>query len=158
MIAKVVQEVLGLADVDLENASAIKKFLLTGNYSEIGGYVLAGTSITRKLAITAVSVCRRRFKTEDIVLLVLLDEDEEGEAGIVFTEKGIYQWQEDEEFVAEVRYDAIQSVDYDEENVLITTKDGKNVDLYCGDDCDEKYSRYMYNFIADIVEFFEKET
>lgn len=141
----------------LEEDCTLREFLLFNNRKEIGKCVLEAGKIVRKHEIAATSICRRKFNVEDIILLVIQDDEEEGEAGIAFTENGIYQWQEKEELVAEVMYDNIKSVDYDEESVIITTKDGKNVDLYCDDDCDEKYSRYMYNFIADIVEFLEKE-
>ena len=152
--------VLGMAKTaqekeDLENASPIRRSILSSNYGDIGECVVAGARISRQLATTAVSICRRRFKAEDLILLVLLDEEEEGEAGIAFTEIGIYYWREDEEFVAEIPYESIQAVDYDEENAIVTTADGKVIELFCGADEDEKYSRYMYNFIMDIKEALE---
>lgn len=143
--------------VDSSDYSPLKKMILGSNYGNIGKYVVANMQLSQHLGNTAVSICRRRFKTSDLVLIDVLDEEEEGEAGIAFTEKGIYCWEEDESFVAEIRYDNIAEVDYDDENVIVTTVEGKNIELFCGEDeNDEKYSRYMYNFIMDIKEAYEE--
>ena len=142
---------------NLENASPMERLILTSQHSDIGSCVLERMLISGELANAATAICRRRFKVMDIVLMVLLDKDEEGEAGIVFTETGIYHWLEDEEFVGEMPYVDIESVDYDEEQVIITDNDGRTVELFCGEDSEEEhYSRYMYNFIMDIKEGLEE--
>ncbi len=142
---------------NLENASPMERLILTSPHSDIGNCVLEGRLISRDLATAATAICRRRFKAKDIVLMVLLDENEEGESGIVFTETGIYHWLEDEEFMGEILYMDIESVDYDEENVMITDGAGRTVEIFCGEDDDEEhYSRYMYNFIMDIKEGMEE--
>lgn len=149
------KELAAQEKLDLENASPLRKFILSSDYSAIGNCVVAGSLLSKSLATTATSICRRRFKADDIILMILLDEEEEGEAGIAFTEMGIYCWEEEEEFLAEIMYDSIRDVDYDEESTIVYTMDGKEIELYCGEDTDEKYSRYLYNFIMDIKDALE---
>lgn len=143
--------------LNLENAGPVKRILLEHDFIAIGEYVLADSRISRELAVSVAAICRRRFKATDIVVLDILDEKEEGEAGIAFTEKGIYCWEEDETFVAEILYSNIAAVDYEEEYVIITDKEGKEIRLFCGDEDEVKYSRNMYNYIMDIKEAMEAQ-
>jgi len=140
--------------MDLIGADAFKKFLLEKGSNRIGVCVRRGIEIPENWMLAATSICKRRFRWQDIIWMVALDEEEEGEAGIVFTEKGIYHWLEEENFVEEVLYDDISSVEYIEKHVVLTLADGKTVELLCDNgNGEEKYNRYMYNFVTDIVEF-----
>ncbi len=145
-----------LAKMDLVEGSPFREFIFALDSDRIGGCVLKGARITQEIGNTATAVCKRRFKWQDMIVLIALDEDEEGEAGIAFTEKGIYHWLEKDEFVAEVLYEDIGAVGYQGDYIIITRQDDSPVELYCGEDAEEeKYSRYMYNYICDIVEYFD---
>lgn len=145
-----------LEKMKLTEYTPIEKFIVGREHERIGNLVIDDFHTSYEEAITAVSVCRRRFKTSDLILLVVLDEEEKGEAGIAFTRTGIYHWKEKEEFVGGVLYDQIQTLDYDEENVMVTDQDGTTLVLWCGEDNGEKYTRYMYNLIMDIKEYVEE--
>ena len=100
--------------------SIMKEAMLSSHWDEISKCVVRGSNITRERAIAAVSLCKRKFKVDDIVLMVLLDELEE--------------------------------VDFDQDSVIVRTTDDKKVELHCGGDIEDKYSRYMYNYIMDLKE------
>lgn len=145
-----------LAKADLVDGGPFREFIFSLDSEHIGSCVLKGARITQEIGNTATAVCKRRFKWQDMIVLITLDEDEEGEAGILFTEKGIYHWLENDEFVAEVLYDDIGAVGYQGDYIIITRQDDSSVELFCGEDAEEeKYSRYLYNYICDIVEYFD---
>ena len=146
-----------LSKVDLVEGGPFRDFIFCLDSEHIGACVLKGARLSQELGNTATAVCRRRFKCQDIIVMDVLDEEEEGEAGIVFTEKGIYHWLEGEEFVAEVPYDDIGAVGYCGDEIIITRMDDSPVFLFCGAGAEEeKYSRYMYNYICDILEYYDK--
>ena len=145
-----------LAKMDLVEGGPFREFIFALDSDRIGGCVLKGNRITQEIGNTATAICKRRCKWQDMIVLIVLDEEEEGEAGIVFTEKGIYHWLEGDEFVAEVTYEDIGAVGYQGNYIIITRQDDSPVELYCGEDAEEeKYSRYLYNYICDIVEYFD---
>ena len=145
-----------LQKADLVETGPFREFIFSLDSDRIGSCVLKGARITQEIGNTATAICKRRFKWQDMIVLIALDEDEEGEAGIAFTEKGIYHWLEGDEFVAEVTYEDIGAVGYQGDYIIITRQDDSPVELYCGEDAEEeKYSRYMYNYICDIVEYFD---
>ena len=145
-----------LAKMDMVEGSPFREFIFGLDSDRIGSCVLKGDRITQEIGNTATAVCKRRFKWQDMIVLIALDGDEEGEAGILFTEKGIYHWLEDDEFVAEVTYEDIGAVGYQGNYIIITRQDDSPVELFCGEDAEEeKYSRYMYNYICDVVEYFD---
>lgn len=153
MILKSVQE-----GTEPEKRSSLADFIYDSDYSEIGNCVLRKTELSKRQVNNAIAICRRSFTKDDIILFDVLDEEEEGEEGIVFTEKAIYHWLDNETVVGEVPYEMITGVDYGGAHVTLWTTDDEAVDLYCGEDAEEeKYTRYMYNFISDILDFFEKE-
>lgn len=141
-----------------EAKSPLAKFICDCDYSEIGNCVCRKSELTKGQINTAVAICRRRFTKDDIILFDILDDYEEGEEGIVFTESAIYHWRGDETLVAEVSYEEIARVDYEGDYVYLYTEDDEVIEMYCGEDAgEEKYTRYMYNFISDILDFLEKE-
>lgn len=145
-----------LSKMDLVEASPFREFIFALDSDHIGSCVLRGARISQELGNTATAICKRRFKWQDMIMMVVLDAEEEGEAGIVFTEKGIYHWLENDEFVAEVPYEDIGAVGYQGNYIIITRQDDSPVELFCGEDAEkEKYSRYMFNYICDIVDYFD---
>lgn len=122
------------------------------NYESIADSVFAGT-ISEDILVNITAVCRRCFKKQDVILFVDLDTDEEYEAGIVFTEKGIFSWTDSGMEIEEISYESITQVDFDDEDIIIT-HEGETTYINMGEDAEEeKYPRYMYNFIMDILEF-----
>lgn len=144
--------------MELEQRSPLASFIYDSDYREIGNYVLRKTELSKSQENNAVAICRRSFTKDDIILFDILDDAGEGEEGIVFTETTIYHWRDDETVMGEVPYDMITDVDYDGDYVYLCTADDEAIDLYCGRDAgEEKYTRYMYNFISDILDFLAKE-
>lgn len=141
-----------------ELKSPLAKFIYDCDYSEIGNCVCRKSELTKRQINTAVAICRRRFTKDDIILFDILDDYDEGEEGIVFTESAIYHWRGEETLVAEVSYEEITRVDYEGDYVYLYTEDDEVIEMYCGEDAgEEKYTRYMYNFISDILDFLGKE-
>ena len=60
----------------------------------LGEYVVLGGEVPDDVLLSAVSICRRRFKEEDIILMNVLDDEQQGEIGIVLTEEGCFVWNE----------------------------------------------------------------
>lgn len=143
---------------ELEQRSPLASFIYNNGYGEIGNCVLRKTELSKCQENNAIAICRRKFKKEEIILFDILDENEEGEEGIVFTETAIYQWCGDTVPVDEIPYDEIIKVDYEGDCVILWLSEDEAVELNCGENAgEEKYTRYMYNFIADILEFLAKE-
>lgn len=132
-----------------KNSRDLTEWICNSNYRMIAEYVYANDDLTDDMALAAVSICRRRFKRSDIVLMVALDKDVEGERGIVFTKDRLYCWEEDEDYRGDVAYIDIEDVTYDKESLTIVNKSGDEVYIYCGDEF-EDYNRRMYNYLMDI--------
>ncbi len=129
----------------------IGRTILSSDYNRIGFCVSEGNRAVEDVLIAAVTLCRRRFKKKDIVLIDILDEEEEGEIGLVFTESACYYWNENFQF--SFNYADVTEVDFDDEGmeVSVTAGDSTYTIELTGDE-DEHYPRYMYNFIMDIVD------
>lgn len=117
----------------------------------LGECVFIGEGIPDDIVLAAISICRRRFKEKDIVLLDVLDSAEEGEIGIVLTEEACFVWNEELQF--SFAYEDIESVDYSDEfmEVYVSTKDEDYTIELSGDE-DEHYPRKWYNLLLDIKE------
>lgn len=96
-----------------------KEFLLEHGDGVSYSMVTCNDEAMKHMARKAATICRRRFKPQDVVLLCLLDEDEEGDAGVAFTTEGIFCWEEDDIFQYYILYSDIKSVDYDSNGVRI---------------------------------------
>ncbi len=138
----------------LKTAKDFKELILNNDYQMIAEYVYANDDLTDDMALAAVSICRRRFKRNDIVLMIPLDEDVEGERGIVFTKDKLYCWEEDEEYKGEIAYDDIEDVTYTDDTITIIRKSGDEITIYCGIGFIE-HKRRMYNYLMDIKEYAE---
>lgn len=134
-----------------------KEYMLGKDYSLIGMAVHSeancSESVWKELVSEAAIISRRKFKLEDVVVYVDTDELGEQETGIVFTTEKLVVWSDAGKSVREIPYDSIDEVDFDEENTIITV--GEDIiKLELGPDAeDEKYSRYMYNFISELLEY-----
>ncbi len=152
------ERMMKMIQTDEEPGSPLASFIYDCDYNAIGNCVCRKTELTKSLINTALAICRRSFAKDDIILFDILDEYGEGEEGIVFTENAIYHWREGEVVMTEVPYGKIEGVDYDGDYVTLLTSDDEAIEVYCGRDAgEEKYTRYMYNFIWDILDFLAKE-
>ncbi|MGN0169858.1 MAG: hypothetical protein ACI39H_03735 [Lachnospiraceae bacterium] len=134
------------------NPEDFSQYVIGLSDDKIGPYVGSG-SIAEEILVDITAICRRRFKKKDVLVYVDTDEGREMESGIVFTASAIVTWSNQGEIVVVIPYEEIESVDFDEEEVLIEFG-GKSTTLYLGEDAEaEKYPRYMYNFIMDILEY-----
>lgn len=121
----------------------------------IGPSVMAG-DIDDDILIDITAMCRRRFKKDDILVVVDLSE-EENETGIVFTGTGLHYWDNSGAAITTIMYEDIEAVDFDDDSVLIKHS-SETTTIWLGDDAEEeKYPRYMYNYIMDILEICDVE-
>ena len=135
------------------NTSEFGKYILGLHYSSIGNDVREIGRIGDDTLTNIVAFCRRRIKKLDIILIDILDEEGEGTDGIAFTEDRILWWENEGIDVNEIFYKDITGVDFGEEYVIIKhNNETTNISLR-EDAEEEKYSRYMYNFIMDILEY-----
>lgn len=140
----------------VENNSQMSEHIKQLDYDHIGPSVSVG-SFSDFMLNNVTAICRRRFKKKDVIAFVDIEEGEDYEAGIIFTESGIIHWADNGEEIESVEYNTISDVDYDDNTVYI--KSGNStMEINLGDDAeDEKYPRYMYNFIMDIVDYINGE-
>ena len=154
---------------------SVKGLILSGDYSKISPYIHIqqikdGTitwiektsndyglrtdsegdilwSIAEERAQNAVTISRRRFKKDEIIMFCYTDDFDNVKDGIVFTEDKIYSFDGGKpEYIIE--YAEIEDADFTSSTVIIKTVDRNKAELYCGDD--EEYSQSMYNLIMDI--------
>lgn len=147
-----------MQDVFMGSNTKIQDFILGSNYQTISECVYEASDITEALALAATSICRRRFKKQDMIIMVVLDDCAEGESGIVFTQDKLFYWEMDEEFRGEIAYEDISDVDYDKTSVTVFSKDGTEIVIACEDDGDMHYGRYMYHFLMDIRDFVAEDS
>ncbi len=100
----------------------IKAFIEKLDISEIEEIAATGKRIPPLLAKKASIICRRRFRPDEVLATVALDEEHEGEAGLVFTDHGIFAWESDDTFRFAVRYSDIVDTDYNGAGVTIIKK------------------------------------
>lgn len=118
--------------------------------------IMSGEDMIAPILDNALAICRRVFKASDVRMLVVLDEDHEGEKGIAFTEKKLYVWKGEDEERFDVAYDEIDNLDYGENCIMIACGE-KNYSIEVdGDNPDINYPRKLYNFIADVLERLEE--
>lgn len=139
------------AEQPVPELSDFGKFLMDLNYWAIGARVERTECFGEEILSDVTAICRRRFKKDEILILDLLDED--AESGIAFTEERMFYWTDEGGEVEAVPYADIRKVDFAGDEVLVEYGDS-SVTMNLGDDAeDEKYTRYMYNFIMDIVDY-----
>lgn len=106
-----------------------------------------------KYASDVVTVCRRKFKKQDIILCALLDENSESMTGIVFLQDKLCSFDAGKPEYG-ITYAEIEDADFTEDSVIIKVSDGGEANLYCHDGDDyrsgREYAKSMYNLIMDI--------
>lgn len=118
------------------------------------GPAVYGDGVTDSVLSDITAVCRRAFKKKDVVVYVEIDsEDDEYEEGIVFTPESIFYWTDNGSVTVGIRYSEMVKVDYDETDIIIKTDEATSR-ISLGENAeDNKYPRYMYSFIMDILEY-----
>lgn len=129
---------------------SVKGLILSGDYSNIGYHVESYNTINEDTALNLVTLCRRKFKKEDILLYIEVPYN--NECGFVFTEDKIYSFiYSNLENVIE--YSQIENTDFNEDSVIIKLPNGEETTLDCGGfKGAEEYSKHMYNLVMDIVD------
>lgn len=129
---------------------SVKGLILSGDYNNIGYHVEFQNTIDEDTAFNLVTLCRRKFKREDIILYIEVPYN--NECGFVFTEDKIYSFiYSNLENVIE--YSNIAEADFNEDSVIITLSNGEETTLDCGGfKGAEEYSKHMYNLVMDIVD------
>ena len=130
-----------LYKMDNEITRADNKFaeyVMELDYSSIGSSVYAG-NISSSVLSDIMAISRRAFRRQDVIVYVGIDMDEEYDEGMVFTGDAIIYW--------------LERVDFDDTDIIIEHGDTVH-SITLGEDAeDEKYPRYMYNFIMDILDY-----
>ena len=131
-----------LYKMDNEMTRADNKFaeyVMELDYSSIGSSVYAG-NISSSVLSDIMAISRRAFRRQDVIVYVGIDMDEEYDEGMVFTGDAIIYWLDSGEEV-------------DDTDIIIEHGDTE-LSITLGEDAeDEKYPRYMYNFIMDILDY-----
>ena len=143
-----------LYKMDNEMTRADNKFaeyVMELDYS-IGSSVYAG-NISSSVLSDIMAISRRAFRRQDVIVYVGIDMDEEYDEGMVFTGDAIIYWLDSGEEVVRIPYSEIERVDFDDTDIIIEHGDTE-LSITLGEDAeDEKYPRYMYNFIMDILDY-----
>lgn len=135
--------------------SSLAKFIGGLQCGYLGGTSFFASDCTREMLNDITAVCRRCFKRKEVALYVALDNDYE--RGLVFTDHAIVYWTDGRgETVEKIKYEDIDSVDYNEDGVLVDH--GDMTQIYLGDDADaEEDSRHLYTLIMDILDYLAEE-
>lgn len=159
-----------VAGCEKKECTEIAKYMLGRDISKIGPNCYVMNKVNREYRkkndvygtedilndITA--ICKRAFNKQDVIIYINTSDDEDDyETGIVFNETEIVTWDMTKESIIRIPYEKIESVDFDDKFAYVILNDNQTVKLYLGKDADEmKYSRYMYNFLMDLMEYNEK--
>ena len=139
-----------LYKMDNEITRADNKFaeyVMELDYSSIGPSVYAG-NISSSVLSDIMAISRRAFRRQDVIVYVGIDME-----GMVFTGDAIIYWLDSGEEVVRIPYSEIERVDFDDTDIIIEHGDTV-LSITLGEDAeDEKYPRYMYNFIMDILDY-----
>lgn len=135
--------------------SEIREKMLELDYKNIGPDVSVCGSIGDSVLADISATCRRAFKKDEVVVYVNLDEDDDYDAGIVFTETSLIAWEDGGSVMEKIPYEQITTVDFDDDSVIINYAEN-NAEIPLGEDAeDEKYPRHMYSFVMDILELID---
>ncbi len=159
-----------VAGSEKKECTEIAKYMLGRDISKIGPNCYVMNKVNREYCkkndvygteniLNDISaICERAFNKQDVIIYINTSDDEDDyETGIVFNETEIVTWDMTKESIIRIPYEKIESVDFDDKFAYVTLNDNQTVKLYLGKDADEmKYSRYMYNFLMDLMEYNEK--
>lgn len=145
-----------------KNINSMKQLILNGRYSAIGETVQGGNEIPSSTLDFIYSVSRRKIEKKSVLVVVFLDYNQDGKEGVAFTEDSIFSWlmNKDEKSEMEfiIKYSDIRDVDFEDDTVIISLKDGSTKEIIIDTDEDELdyYSDPMYHFIMDIVDYYNE--
>lgn len=105
-----------------ENEKGFEKYIESLDISVIEDIATTGGRIPPLLAKKASIICRRRFRPDEVLATVSLDEGKEGEAGLVVTGKGLFAWTAEDTFRFGLDFQNIIGTDYNGAGVKIITK------------------------------------
>ncbi len=136
-----------------DNRTQFGNYILNLEYEKIGPIVCGDTFIPVDLT-NIHSTCRRKFGKYDVLVYVNIEDSDEYGKGIVFTEKGIFYWENEGDNITEIDYSNIEDVDYKKNTVELKLKREEPFFINLGQTADNKqYGRNMYNFIMDILDY-----
>jgi len=135
------------------NRTQFGNYILNLEYEKIGPIVCGDTFFPVDLT-NIHSTCRRKFGKYDVLVYVNIEDPDEYGKGMVFTEKGIFYWENEGDNITEIDYSNIENVDYKKNTVELKLKREESFFINLGQTADNKqYGRNMYNFIMDILDY-----
>lgn len=134
------------------NVEVMREFILQMDYSRIASRVETATDIDGESMSDVLAFTRREVKKESIILLVYLNPQCNLDEGLVFTGRGLFYWEEEGKRRENIPYEQIEQVDFTDDSVILSYQ-GVSLTIYLGENAVyEKFPRYMYNFIMEILE------
>lgn len=135
-----------------ENVEPMSNLILQMDYSRIAPEVETAKDIDGKSMSDVLAFTRREVKKESIILLVYLNPQCNLDEGLLFTGRGLFYWEEEGKRRENIPYEQIDQVDFTEDSVIVSYQ-GISLTIYLGEDAEtEKFPRYMYNFIMELLE------
>lgn len=136
-----------------DNRTQFGNYILSLEYEKIGPIVCGDTFIPVELT-NIHTTCRRKFGKYDVLVYVNIENPDEYGKGMVFTEKGIFYWENEGEDITEIDYSDIENADYKKNTVEIKIKKDETFIIKLDQNEDNhSYGRNMYNFIMDILDY-----
>lgn len=133
------------------------EFIESLDYTSVGSDIQLIGEIESDILNDIVAFYKRKVKKNDIIMLDILDDDAEGTSGLAFCSDKLLYWEDDWENLQMIYYSEIKEVTFSEDCIFIDSKPDGNTTVYLGAYAeDEKYPRYMYNFIMDILDFYNQ--
>ena len=135
-----------------ENVEPKSNLILQMDYSRIAPEVETAKDIDEESMSDVLAFTRREVKKESIILLVYLNPQCNLDVGLLFTGRGLFYWEEEGKRRENIPYEQIDQVDFTEDSVIVSYQ-GISLTIYLGEDAEtEKFPRYMYNFIMELLE------
>ncbi len=135
-----------------ENVEPMSNLILQMDYSRIAPEVETAKDIDEESMSDVLAFTRREVKKESIILLVYLNPQCNLDEGLLFTDRGLFYWEEEGKRRENIPYEQIDQVDFTEDSVIVSYQ-GISLTIYLGEDAEtEKFPRYMYNFIMELLE------
>lgn len=135
-----------------KNVEPMSNLILQMDYSRIAPEVETAKDIDEESMSDVLAFTRREVKKESIILLVYLNPQCNLDEGLFFTGRGLFYWEEEGKRRENIPYEQIDQVDFTEDSVIVSYQ-GISLTIYLGEDAEtEKFPRYMYNFIMELLE------
>ena len=134
------------------NVEPMSNLILQMDYSRIAPEVETAQEIDEESLSDVLAFTRREVKKEHIILLVYLNPQCSLDEGLIFTGRGLFYWEDEGKRRENIPYEQIEKVDFTDDSVVISYQ-GVSLTIYVGEDAEsEKFPRYMYNFIMELLE------